>query len=97
YSAAAAKVLDSFFHRDHFDFSIASSTAPGAVRSYHSFSQAAKECGLARIWVGFHFRTAARLGYKQGKQVGSCAFKHYLKPVKRDDRDEDDDENEDHD
>jgi hypothetical protein len=97
YSAAAAKVLASFFHRDHFDFSIASSTAPGAVRSYHSFSQAAKECGLARIWVGFHFRTAVRFGLKQGKQVGGFAFKHYLKPVKRHDRDDDEDEDEDED
>jgi hypothetical protein len=50
YRSAAAKVRASFFHRDHFDFSITTSTSPGeAMRSYHSFSQAAKECGLARI------------------------------------------------
>jgi hypothetical protein len=36
-------LLASFFNDDDFEFSITSSTAPGAVRSYHSFSQAAKE------------------------------------------------------
>jgi hypothetical protein len=84
YSAAAAKVLALVFGDDDFDFSITSSTAPnGAVRSYHSFSQAAEECGIARVWVGFHFRTAVRHGLNQGKQVGRFAFEHYLKPVRR--------------
>jgi hypothetical protein len=82
YSAAAAKVLALVLGSDDFDFSITSSTAPnGAVRSYHSFSQAAEECGMARIWVGFHFRTAVRHGLNQGKQIGRFAFEHCLKPV----------------
>ncbi len=81
YSAAVARVLASFFHDDDFDFSITSSTAPGALRSYHSFSQAADEVGNARVWVGFHFRTACKLGLIQGKQVGRFAFEHYLRPI----------------
>jgi hypothetical protein len=92
YSAAAARVLASFFHDDDFDFSIPSSTAPGAVRSYHSFSQAANEVGNARVWVGFHFRTACRRGLSEGKQVGRFAFKHYLRPLGRHDRHDDDDD-----
>jgi hypothetical protein len=82
YSAAAANVLALVFADDNFDFSISTSTSPnGAVRSYHSFSQAANECGLARIWVGYHFHTAVRHGLSQGKQIGRFAFEHYLKPV----------------
>jgi hypothetical protein len=95
YSAAAAKVLSSIFHGDHFAFSIASSTAPGAVRSYHSFSQAAKEVADARVWVGFHFRTGCRVGLKQGKEVGRFAFKNYLKRVNKHDQDDDDEEDDD--
>jgi len=95
YSAAAAKVLSSFFHGDHFDFSITSSTAPGAVRSYRSFSQAAKEVGDARVWVGFHFRTACRVGLKQGKQIGRFAFKHYLKRVNKHDSQDNEEDGED--
>lgn len=92
YSAAAAKVLALVLGSDDFDFSITSSTAPnGAVRTYHSFSQAAEECGVARIWVGFHFRTAVRRGFKQGEQVGRFAFKNYLKPVNGQDDDNDED------
>jgi hypothetical protein len=81
YSAAAAKVLALVLGSDDFDFSITSSTAPsGAVRSYHSFSQAAEECGMSRIWLGFHFHTAVRHGLNQGKQIGRFAFEHSLKP-----------------
>ena len=84
YSAAAATVMALVFGDDDFDFSITSSTAPNhAVRSYHSFSQAAQECGMARVWVGFHFRTAVRHGLNQGKQIGRFAFEHYLKPVQK--------------
>ncbi|OLD92492.1 MAG: hypothetical protein AUI36_47415, partial [Cyanobacteria bacterium 13_1_40CM_2_61_4] len=82
YSAAAAKVLALVLGSDDFDFSITSSTAPnGAVRSYHSFSQAAEECGMSRIWLGFHFQTAVRHGLNQGKQIGPFAFEHCLTPV----------------
>ena len=96
YSAAAAKVLALFFADDNFDFSISTSTSPnGAIRSYHSFSQAANECGLARIWVGYHFQTAVRHGLNQGKQIGRFAFKHYLRPIRGHDRHDDDDDDDD--
>jgi hypothetical protein len=89
YSSAAATVLAAFFESDDFEFSITSSTAPGgAVRSYDSFSQAAEECGNARIWVGYHFPTAVNHGFKQGRQVGHFAFKHYLKPINSHDDDD---------
>jgi len=94
YSGTAAEVLASFFHDDDFNFSITTSTSPGLVHSYHSYSQAAAEVADARVWVGFHFRTACKRGLRQGRQVGRFAFKHYLQPIKRHDRnDEDDNDN----
>jgi hypothetical protein len=82
YSAAAAEVLRSFFDSDDFDYSITTSTVPnGAFRSYNSFRQAAEECGVSRIYVGYHFGTAVRHGLNMGKQVGNFAFNHSLKPL----------------
>lgn len=82
YSAAAAQVLSSFFGSDDFDYSITTSTVPnGAFRSYHSFREAAEECGASRIYVGYHFGTAVRHGLNMGKQVGNFAFHHSLKPL----------------
>ena len=83
FSAAAAEVLDSFFGSDDFDYSITTSTVPnGAYRSYHSFSEAAAECGASRIYVGYHFGTAVRHGLNMGKQIGNFGFNHFLKPLK---------------
>jgi hypothetical protein len=83
YSAAAAQVLASFFGSDDFDYSITTSTVPnGAFRSYNSFRQAAEECGVSRIYVGYHFGTAVRHGLNMGKQVGNFAFHHSLQTLK---------------
>jgi hypothetical protein len=83
YSAAAAQVLASFFGSDNLDYTVTTSTSPnGAFRSYNSFRQAAEECGAARIYVGYHFRTAVKHGLNMGKQVGNFAFNHFLKELK---------------
>ena len=83
YGSAAAKVLASFFGRDEISFTITTSTAPGGVmRSYDSFSQAAEENMLSRIYVGYHFRSACRHGFNQGRQVAHWVFHKFLQPVR---------------
>jgi PAP2 superfamily len=80
--AAAAKVLASFFGSDEIPFSITTSTAPGGVvRSYTSFSQAAEENMVSRIYIGYHFRSACRHGFNQGSQVAHWVFHKYLQPI----------------
>ena len=80
--ASAAEVLADFFGTDDIGFSLTTSTSPGGVvRSYTSFSQAAKENMESRILIGYHFRSACRHGFNQGKQVGNFVFRHALKPV----------------
>ena len=75
-----AEVLADYFGTDDIGFSLTTSTAPGGVvRSYTSFSQAARENMESRILVGYHFRTACRHGFNQGKQVGSYVFHHFLR------------------
>ena len=82
YSAAAATVLTLFFEDDDFHFSISTSTSPNsAVRSYSSFAQAAAECGMARILVGFHLRSAVHDGLHLGRRIGNWTFRNYLRPM----------------
>jgi hypothetical protein len=78
---APAHIMRLFFARDDLPFSHTSSIS-GATRSYESFSEAAEENGLSRIYVGYHFRTAVRHGLNQGRQIGQFVFEHALRPVK---------------
>src|SRR5499433_1152196 len=62
-SAAGAEVLISFFHTDHFEFSVTSEIMLGTTRSFASFSAAAEEGvrpTLSRIFAGVHFRFERR-------------------------------------
>jgi hypothetical protein len=54
-SASTAKVLDSFFKPDRFDFKVTSEVMPGVERSFESFSAAAEEATLNRIFAGSTF------------------------------------------
>lgn len=67
--AAAAEVLIQTFG-DRIRFSVISTTLPGAVRQYHSLSDAAHENGLSRVYGGIHFLRAVQDGCKQGKGIG---------------------------
>jgi hypothetical protein len=82
FGSVAAEILTDFFGTDEIGFSLTTSTAPGGVvRSYTSFSQAAIENMESRILIGYHFRTACRHGFNQGKQIGNFTFGHVLKPL----------------
>lgn len=48
-------------------------------RFFTSFSQAAEENGLSRIYVGFHFRKAVEEGIKHGGKIADYLFDHYLR------------------
>ena len=77
---AMSEVLARFFG-DGVSFSTTSTTQPGVIRSFTSFSQAAEENANSRIYIGFHFRHATVEGLKLGGKVGQVAFNHYLRPV----------------
>jgi hypothetical protein len=69
FSAAAATILTAVFG-DHVAFSTTSLTAPGIVRHYDSFEQAAEEAGMSRIYGGIHFQFANLEGQACGTQIG---------------------------
>jgi len=68
---AAAQVLKRFFGTDKIGFSVCSLTlragqtwteASPTLRHFTSFSDAADENAVSRIYVGFHFRDAVETG-----------------------------------
>jgi hypothetical protein len=90
--AAAAVVLADVLGTDDVAFDVCSysfvddtaSNCDGAtpiVRSYDSFSEAAVENGLSRIWVGWHFRNAVEMGYQHGERIAHRALHHAFQPV----------------
>jgi hypothetical protein len=77
-SHAAAEVLSLFIKRDRFDFDVTSEVMPGVVRSFSSFSSAAEEASLSRIFAGQHFRFDQDTGQQLGRDVAGFVFAHFL-------------------
>ena len=77
FSGAASEVLSFFFgpeHRVHHS----TDDLPGVVRSFDSFSEAAEEAGMSRIYGGIHFGFDNRDGLAQGRAVGRLATRVVL-------------------
>jgi PAP2 superfamily len=78
-SAAGADVLASFFG-DHQRFSVTSPALPGVTRSFTSFSAAAEEAGLSRIYAGVHTRIDHEAGLQLGRDVADFVLQNALLP-----------------
>jgi hypothetical protein len=76
-SSAAAAVLADYFGDDT-PFSLKSPATPGWVRSYPSFSASMDEVADARVFAGFHFRTACRDGRILGSTVASYILENLM-------------------
>jgi len=88
-SAGAAAVLTSIFASDNFGFSVTSEVLPGVERSFASFSAAAEEATLSRIFAGVHFRTDLTAGQELGRKIASFVVDKFMTPVKATDGDDD--------
>jgi len=88
-SAAGAEVLISFFERDRFDLNVTSEVLPGVERSFTSFSAAAEEATLSRIFGGQHFRFDLTTGQRLGRDVADFVLDNFLTPVHRKDESDD--------
>jgi membrane-associated phospholipid phosphatase len=80
-SAAASAVLISVLHHDHFAFNVTSEVLPGVERSFDSFSAAAQEATLSRIFAGVHFRFDLTAGQALGSDVADFVLEHFLTPL----------------
>ena len=89
-SAAADFVLISLF-RDHpFDFTVTSEVLPGVDRFFTSFSAAAEEATLSRIFAGVHFRSDLTTGQRLGRDVADFVLDNLFTPVRENDNSDDD-------
>jgi membrane-associated phospholipid phosphatase len=82
FSAAAATVLAGFFGTDKITFTSTAET-PGASsdlapRTFKSFSAAASEAGLSRIYGGIHWSFDNTAALTVGKRLGQYVFNHML-------------------
>jgi hypothetical protein len=58
-----------FYFGDRFSFDVTSESLHGVSRHFDSFSAAAQEAGLSRIYAGQHFRTDHIAGKALGERV----------------------------
>jgi hypothetical protein len=82
---AFTRALQDTFDTQHLQLTFIS-TAPeatGLKRSYDSGREARQAVVDARVWLGFHFRTADTRGARMGQDVAEWALDHYFGPVGR--------------
>ncbi len=79
FSSAGATVLAAFFGSDNIPFTTVSEDVPGVSRSYASFSEAAAEAGMSRIYGGIHFMSANQQGLLSGARLGQFVTENSLK------------------
>ncbi|OHB55680.1 MAG: hypothetical protein A2Y07_09045 [Planctomycetes bacterium GWF2_50_10] len=81
FSGAAAQILADFFNDDNISFTVTSYTDPNMLRVYRSFTQAADEAGISRIYGGIHFSFSNRLGLDAGRSVAKYVLHNYMQPT----------------
>ncbi|MGE3820136.1 MAG: choice-of-anchor D domain-containing protein, partial [Isosphaeraceae bacterium] len=76
FSGAAASILAGAFG-DATPFTSTSDGLPGVTRSFTSFTQAAEEAGMSRIYGGIHFAFSSHDGLKAGREVAAAVMKSF--------------------
>jgi membrane-associated phospholipid phosphatase len=77
FSGAASTVLAGFFG-DHYAFTDRGDPSQAATRSYTSFSQAADEAGMSRIYGGIHWSFDNTSGLASGRALGQYVVDNFL-------------------
>jgi hypothetical protein len=80
FSGAAATVLALFYGTDQIGFTTGSDFLPGVLRSFDSFSAAADEAAISRLYGGIHFRFSNEAGLQAGLRIGEWTSTHYRRP-----------------
>ena len=89
-SGTAGDVLKRVLGTDNVPFKTCSSTLPAGstcsdaaptLRRFTSFTQAARESGIAQLLAGSNFRNAVDEGLRHGRKIGIGAVTHYLQPI----------------
>jgi hypothetical protein len=77
FSGAAETILTSLLG-DNVGFSVNSLGLPGVERQFTSFTAAAEEAGMSRIYGGIHFNSANVDGLATGRNIGNYVLQNLL-------------------
>ena len=81
-AGAWSTILTNFNGDDNFNFSLALDTlGSSTVRSFSSFSDAAREAGDSRVWLGTHFPFTIDESLRVGEDIGQFVFQSQLQPI----------------
>lgn len=78
FSSAAAAVLSAFYGTDTISFTATSEVANAANRTFRSFTAAANEAGMSRIYGGIHFGFDNKAGLTAGRALGNWVASRML-------------------
>ncbi|MFA6044577.1 MAG: phosphatase PAP2 family protein [Phycisphaerales bacterium] len=90
FGAVHAAIMRRYFGTDNMTFTIGSDefgihTSLGypanLTRTFHTFSDAAWENAMSRVWLGVHYVWDAVDGNTLGTRVGNYDYSHYLRPL----------------
>jgi hypothetical protein len=84
FSMAGATILAQFFGRDDIAFTTDTESpflASDYTRSFGSFSEAALEAGMSRVYGGIHWMSDNVAGLELGADVANNTFNQFLLPV----------------
>jgi hypothetical protein len=87
FSGAGSAALAAFFGTDRVRFSTTSDGLPGVSRSFDSFSAAADEAGMSRIYGGIHWSFDNTHGLTCGREIGGYVAARYFRSPKARNRD----------
>jgi hypothetical protein len=79
FGSAAFEVLKDYYKTDRMHFTLMSDELPGVFRTYSSFSQAADENGMSRIYLGIHWSFDVTYGESTGRAVADYVMNHALR------------------
>lgn len=79
FSGAAAAVLKSFFGTDNVTFTLPSENALVADRTFTSFSGAAAESAVSRLYGGIHYRFDNADGLEAGTNIGQYVAARFFR------------------
>jgi hypothetical protein len=82
-SGAAAAVLADFFGADNIAFTLPCQNPALPARPFTSFSQAAEESAISRLYGGIHWSFDNNVGLDVGNAIGQYVVANFLRPVER--------------
>lgn len=81
FAGAHAAILQAFFGTDDISFELTSDETGAVTRQFSSFSEAAYENAMSRLYLGVHYRWDSDAGLALGDQVGNYVMDNYLQPL----------------